>query len=85
MGSSKEPLFVGAWMMGGAVAFFFIAPLFYLFSVIGLGMGLIVLAFEIESDGAPWPNGSRTSKGLVVAGGACVLAKTWRLFSPLWS
>ena len=82
---SKDPMFIGAWLIGGAAAFFFIAPLFYLFSVMLLGIGLIVLAFEIEPGSARWPKGSRMSKGLVVAGAACVLAMAWRLFSPLWN
>lgn len=81
---SKELTVVGAWIVGGAIASFFIAPLFYLFSVVLFGTGLIVLGHEIEPTSSPWPDGSKVSKGLVIAGAICILSMVVCLASPLW-
>jgi hypothetical protein len=81
---SKEPTVVGAWIIGGAIASFFVAPLFFMLSAVLFGTGLIVLAYEIEPGASPWPNGSKVSKGLVIAGAACILSMVVRLASPLW-
>jgi hypothetical protein len=67
-------------MVGGAISSFFIAPLFYMVSVVLFGAGLIVLGHEVEPTSSPWPD-----KGLVIAGAVCVVSAILPFASSLWS